>query len=78
MGANGFTHTGFKQLFLIVEVEIDGAFADANLSCDILKPGAGKAIPGKDFERRLNNFQGASLLLGSPTPFLFCRCERHS
>src|SRR5438105_2461800 len=55
-----------EQLFLVWEVEVDGAFGDPGAFGDILEPGLGESAFAEDFECGLDDLLGP--VFGSSTP----------
>ena len=56
-----------KELFLVGEVEVDGALGDSGAFGDVLEPGVGEAAFAENFEGGLDDLLGP--VLGASTPF---------
>ena len=70
-GDRGLPHYFAEELFLIGEVEVDGAFGDTSAGGDVLEPGFGESTFAEDLERGLDDLLGP--VLGSSAPlWRFC------
>jgi hypothetical protein len=56
-----------EELFLVGEVEVDGAFGDSGAFGDVLEPGVGEPAFAENLEGGLDDLLGP--VLGSSTPF---------
>ncbi len=59
-------HDFAEQLFLVREVQVDGAFGDAGTARDVVEPGAGEAALVEDLERGVEDL--AWPFLGQAAP----------
>src|SRR6202049_3286276 len=59
-----------KELFLVGEVEVDGALGDSGAIGDVLESGVGEAAFAEDLESGLDDLLGP--VLGSSSPFWLC------
>ena len=55
-----------EELFLVREVEVNGAFGDAGAACDVVEPRAGEAAFPEDVESGLEDLAGP--LFRKPPP----------
>jgi len=58
-----------EELFLISEVEVDGAFGDPGARRDVLESGVGEPAFPEDLEGGLYDLMRP--VLGAPTPFWY-------
>ena len=61
-GADDFA----EELFLVGEVEVDGALRDTGAACDVVEPRAGEAAFAEDLEGGVEDLLGA--LFGEAAP----------
>src|SRR5689334_10032016 len=76
LGDDGVTDDLAKELFLVGEVEIDGAFREAGSFGDIVEPRGSEAAFAEDGERRVDDLL-RSLLGESPPAWFLSRRDRH-
>ena len=72
----GLPHHFLEQVLLAVEIQIDGALADAGALGDVIELGGSEALLHERIKRSINDGDAAGFLLqfAFPCPWQFERC----